>query len=257
MGAGARTRRWWLPPLPEGLPVFVAIGPGGRHPDRAGLVLSRHPAAPACELLGGLRLATPAEALLACARVLGLVDLVVLVDAALHAGDCSEAELRGAAAQRRRGARLLRRALDLADGRSESAFETLLRLLHVVCGIEVEPQRVVVDEQGNFVARGDLWLVGTTTLHEYDGAHHLSRARQRRDLARGRRVAGAEWVRRGYTNVEVLHQGVSILREADLAVGRPHRPERIRVWHDLLRDSLFTAAGTARFRGIRGLDGTN
>ena len=113
---------------------------------------------------------------------------------------------------------------------------------------------MVVDEHGNFVARGDLWLVGTTTLHEYDGAHHLTRVGQRRDLARGRRVAGVEWVRRGYTSVEVLHQGVAILREADLAVGRAHRPERIRAWHDLLRDSLFTAAGTARFRARLGLD---
>jgi hypothetical protein len=253
----ARARGWWLPPLPEDLPVFVAIGPGGRHPTRVGLVLSRHPVPPVCEVLDRLRLAATADALLACGRVLGLLDLVVLVDAALHAGHCTEAELRAAAAQRRRGARLLRRAIDLADGRSESAFETLLRLLHIACGIEVEPQRVVVDEHRNFVARGDLWLVGTTTLHEYDGAHHLTRARQRRDLARGRRVAGVEWVRRGYTSVEVLHQGVSILREADLAVGRPHRPERIRAWHDLLRDSLFTASGTARFRSNLGLDGTN
>jgi hypothetical protein len=192
-----------LPPLPEDLPVFVAVVTGGGHPDRAGLLLSRHPVQPAYDLLDGLRVATPAEALMACARVLGLLDLVVLVDAALHGGDCSAADLREAAAQRRRGARLLRRALELADGRSESVFETLLRLLHVSCGIEVEPQRVVVDERDGFVARGDLWLVGTTTLHEYDGAHHLTRARQRRDLARGRRVVGAEWVRRGYTSVEV------------------------------------------------------
>jgi hypothetical protein len=141
----ARTRGWWLPPLPEDLPVFVAVGPGGGHPERTGLVLSRHPVSPACEVLGGLRLATPAEALLSCARVLGL--------------------------------------------------------LHVACGVAVEPQRVVVDEYGNFVARGDLWLIGTTTLHEYDGAHHLTRVGQRRDLARGRRVAGVEWVRRGYTSV--------------------------------------------------------
>jgi hypothetical protein len=195
----ARTRGWWLPPLPEDLPVFVAVVTGRGHPDRAGLLLSRHPVQPAYDLLDGLRVATPAEALMACARVLGLLDLVVLVDAALHGGDCSAADLREAAAQRRRGARLLRRALELADGRSESVFETLLRLLHVSCGIEVEPQRVVVDERDGFVARGDLWLVGTTTLHEYDGAHHLTRARQRRDLARGRRVVGAEWVRRGYT----------------------------------------------------------
>jgi hypothetical protein len=186
--------------------------------------------------------------------VVGLLDLVVLVDAALHAGDCTLDELRALAAQRRRGARLLRRAVERADPRAESAFEVLLRVLHDSCGIDVEPQYEVFDEYGGFVARGDLWLVGTTTLHEYDGADHLTRPRQRKDLARGRRVAGVEWVRRGCTNVEVLHQGVAILREADVAVGRPHRPERIRPWHALLRDSLFTASGTAQFRSRLGLD---
>jgi hypothetical protein len=249
----ARTRGWWLPPLPEETPVFVATDSAVGRSTRPGLVATRHPGPPACELRSGLRLAPPAETLLACARVVCLLDLVVLVDSALHQGDCTLDELCAVGARRRRGAPLLRRALDLADGRSESAFETLLRLLHVACGVAVEPQRVVVDEYGNFVARGDLWLVGTTTLHEYDGAEHLTRPRQRKDLARARRMNGVEWVRRGYTSVEVLHQGVAILRDADLAIGRPHRPERIRAWHALLRESLFTASGSARFRSSLGL----
>jgi hypothetical protein len=250
----ARVLGWWLPPLPADLPVFVAMGRASSRPVRPGLVVCRHPEPPGFALLNGIRIAAPADALLACARVVGLLDLVVLVDAALHAGDCTLDELRVVAAQRRRGARLLRRAIDLADGRAESAFEVLLRVLHDSCGIDVEPQYEVFDEYGGFVARGDLWLVRTTTLHEYAGADHLTRPRQRRDLARGRRVAGVEWVRRGYTNVEVLRQGVAILREADAAIGRAHRPERIRAWHELLRDSLFTPAGTARFRARIGLD---
>ena len=99
-------------------------------------------------------------------------------------------------------------------------------LLHVVCGVAVEPQRVVVDEHGNFVAPAiSGWSAPRPA--EYDGADHLTRVGQRRDLARGRRVAGVEWVRRGYTSVE-CSQGVAILRDADLAVGRAHRPERIR-----------------------------
>jgi hypothetical protein len=249
----ARTRGWWLPPLPTDAPVFVATDSATGRPVRPGLVATRLAEPPSSELQMGLRLAPAPEALLACARVVCLLDLVVLVDSALHQGDCTLGELRAVGTRQRRGAPLLRRAVDLADGRSESAFETLLRLLHVACGVAVEPQRVVVDEYGNFVARGDLWLVGTTTLHEYDGAEHLTRPRQRKDLARARRMNGVEWVRRGYTSVEVLHQGVAILRDADLAVGRPHRPERIRAWHALLRESLFTASGAARFRSRVGL----
>ena len=241
----------WQPPLPTDAPVFVATDSATGRPVRPGLVATRHAEPPASELQMGLRLAPAPEALLACARVVCLLDLVVLVDSALHRGDCTLDELRAAGARQRRGAPLLRQ--DLADGCSESAFETLLRLLHVACGVAVEPQRVVVDEYGNFVARGDLWLVGTTTLHEYDGAEHLTRPRQRKDLARARRMNGVEWVRGGYTSVEVLHQGVAILRDADLAVGRPQRPERIRAWHALLRESLFTASGAARFRSRVGL----
>lgn len=204
-------------------------------------------------VVDGVRLATPAETLLACARDLDLLDLVVLIDAALHLGSCTLQELEVVAALRRRGAPMLRRALRYADGRSESAWETLLRLLHVVCGIPVRPQLVIEDEHGSFVARADLWIVGTTTIHEYDGAEHRRKNRQRKDLARERRIGNVVWTRRGYTDVEVLHQGVSILRDADRSLGRPHQPERIRAWHALLQKSLFTPTGTATLRTRWGL----
>lgn len=149
------------------------------------------------------------------------------------------------AARRRRGAPLLRQALALADGRSDSPYETLLRLLHVSCGIEVVPQYELLDEAGNFVAKGDLLLAGTTTFHEYDGADHLKRPQQRKDRKRDRRIGNSGAVRRGYTKEDVLTQGITILRDADLSLGRVHDPSRIRPWHDLLRASLFTPAGTA------------
>ncbi len=145
------------------------------------------------------------------------------------------------------------RALTLCDGRSESPWESLLRVLHVLCGIPVEPQLILLDEDGGFVARGDLWLKGTTTLHEYDGGEHRKKQRQRKDLARERRIGNTEWTRRGYTDVEVLSQGIAILRDADRSLGRPHRPERIRPWHDLLAQSLFTPSGMALARRQWGL----
>jgi hypothetical protein len=45
---------------------------------------------------------------------------------------------------------------------------------------------------------------------------------------------------------DVLFGGSSILRDADRALGRPHEPERIAAWHELLRDSLFSATGRHR-----------
>ena len=237
---------WWLPPLPAGLPVF-ACQPAGPYPRRPGLHVRRHPSPVPWSVLEGIRVADPSEVLLAFARDLALLDVVVLIDAALHLESCSRDEVAEAAApsRRRAGAPLLRRALDLADGRSESAWESLLRVLHVVCDVPVEPQHVLYDDQGRFVARGDVWLVGTRVFHEYDGGEHLKRRRQRKDLHRGRGMTNTAWLRRGYTAEDVLHQGVGILRDADLSLGRPHRPERIRAWHALLAESLFTPSGTA------------
>jgi hypothetical protein len=244
----AGVRGWWLPPLPSEMPVFMSVGQRDPRPLRSGVRCLRLSLPCAVEVLQGVRIAIPIEILLACAQDLGLVDVVLLIDAAAYAGDIDLADLRVAVAttlRRRRGVAPLRRALALASDRSESPWETLLRLLHVVCGIEVQPQYELLGDNGS-VARADLWLVGTRSLHEYDGEVHLPRAAQRRDLRRLRRITGVEWVRRGYTSDDVLARAVSILRDADAAVGRDHRPERIRAWHELLRESLFTPAGTAR-----------
>jgi hypothetical protein len=234
---------WWLPPLPQQLPVFVTMPADAARPRRGGLIVSRCVNLTPPHVIDGIRVAAAEETLLACARHLELLDLVVLCDAALHQGAVTPEALALAASARRRGAPALRRAVALADGRSESAWESVLRMLHVTCGVAVEPQHRVHDRHGSFVARGDLWLVGTKTLHEYDGAGHRAAGQHRKDLDRDRRLAGAAWTRRGYTSHEVLTQGIAILREADASVGRRHEAERIRPWHDLLAGSLLTPAG--------------
>lgn len=244
----AREYGWWLPPLPDDLPVFVSMSQDESRPQRAALRVSRHPVPPRAVHVDGVPLAEPAEVLLACARELRLLDLTVLVDAALQLGWCTQDDVLAAANLRRRGAPMLRKALRVADGRSESPWETLLRMLHRACDVPVEPQHEIFDDAGGFVARGDLWIKGTRTLHEYDGGVHLTRPRQREDLRRLRGIGHIDWTRRGYTSHEVLHRAVTILRDADKSLGRAHRPERIRAWHALLAESLFTASGTERLR---------
>lgn len=249
----ARRYGWWLPPLDPDLPVFASQGRWDPRPRRAGLRITRHPAAPPSQVRAGVRLTTPGETLLSCARWLSTVDVVVLVDAALSAGDCTVKELTRIADGRRIGSPRLRAALRLADARSESPWETLLRLLHVVSGVAVVPQYEVRDEHGLFVARADLWLTGTRVLHEYDGAVHLSREAQRSDLARNRRLIDAGWVRRGYTSAEVLHQAAVILRQADSSTGRTPEAGRADRWYAAVSQSLFTPRGTALFRERLGL----
>lgn len=250
---GARLRRWWLPPTPVDLPVFVVLPQDAPRIRRPGLVTVRRNAMPVAEVVEGVRVDPPLPTIAAAARHLGELDLTCLVDAALFAQDLTPADLAGGAPPRTPGRPVLSRALAASDHRAESIWEVLLRRLHQVCGVEVEPQHVVHDEFGNEIARGDLWLVGTKELREYDGSDHLERRQQRKDLRRGRRLGRSDWVRWGYTSEDVLHRAVTILADADAAIGREHDPARIRAWHALLRESMFTPAGSTRLRHRLGL----
>lgn len=235
-----------LPPIPEGCPVFVAMTKPDPRPLRRGVHTSRHVRPVPFEVVRGLRVATVAEALLACARSAGLVDLVALLDQALHRELVVLDELDALARSRRPGARRLREAMAWADGRAESVPETLLRLLHVVCGVDVEPQRAVWLD-GVEVARVDLWLVGARAAHEFDGDEHEKAPRRVKDLRRARRLERADVVRRGYTLGDVLRRPVTVLADADRALGRQHDPSRVRGWTRMLRESLFTDAGQVAF----------
>src|SRR5262249_2795398 len=156
------------------------------------------------QLVAGIRLPSPAETVLACARDLELLDVVLIGDAALHSGDVTRDELIGTSRLRRRGAPLLRSAIPLMDGRAESIFEGLLRILHVVGGVEAEPQQPIVSVDGTVIGRADLLLRGTRMLHEFDGGHHRSALQQRQDLRRHRRLLAAGYERRGFTAEDVL-----------------------------------------------------
>ena len=249
----ARMRGWWLPPLPPGLPEFAAQNSRNR-PRRPELRIIRTTPVPQIGRLRGLPVASDIDALLAIARHLGLLDVIVVLDSALHLHDVTPDELALALQARRFGVRRLRAAAQLADGRSESPFESLLRVLHVVSEVPVVPQHELwVDDR--LVARGDLRLLRHQVFHEYDGAGHRDRDRHRSDLRRDRAVEEAGWVRRGYTDLEVLRQPVTILRDADRTLGRVHDPTRLDAWYALLRESCFTGAGRQRLLRRLGLTG--
>jgi len=243
---GAALRGWWVPPLPRDLPVFAGISEGEARPRRSGLLVSRHPGDIPCEERAGLRVAAATEILLAAGRDLGLLDMVVLTDAALHPDECTLPELEQASSRRRRGAPALRRALRFADARSESPWESVLRLLHQLCKVSVVPQSPILDDDGVAWARADLRIEGTRRLPEYDGAGHREGAQHARDLLRERHLHRQGWERYGYTSSVLLRNGLSVLRDADDALGREHEPARIRPWHVALAESLVTPAGTAR-----------
>lgn len=243
--SAAELRGWWLP-SPVTHPVFAAVGERHRHPQRTGLEVTRLVSAPTIDLVDSVRLATPAETVLACARDLSVLDLVPLGDSALRLDHCTIEELTAVAAQRRRGAPALRAALPFLDRRSESAWESIMRVLHVAAEIKVEPQHEIYDDRGVFVARADLWLVGTRRIHEYDGEVHREVETHRDDLDRDRRLLGIDWQRCGWTSLEVLRGGHTIIASADTALGRTWESQRLVAWRALVSDSFWGSAGRTR-----------
>lgn len=241
----ARLRRWWLPAVAWGHLVSCTNGEAPHH-DRRGVYVRRCEIPPGQRtIVDGVRVASSEWTIAELAEHLALVDLVVAIDAALHAGDCTTASLWQLAVVRgRRGVRGLRRALELVDSRTESAYESILRQVHQLSGItDVTPQYEVRDPAGALLARADLRLGRTTRLPEYDGADHLSRPQQQKDLKRDKALRRWQWERFGYVAAEIHGSSGRIVRDAEEALGLPHDPARIQGWLDEYRISSLTPYG--------------
>ena len=237
---------WWLPQLPEYVPVFAATSLHANRPRRPGLVCSRLDREPSELRFQGQPVDHPAEVLLRCARDLTLLDLVPLVESALRQGHVTLADLAKLTATTRPGVRRLRWAVALADPRSESWWECALRLFHVTVDVPVEPQVQVYDERGTFVARVDLLVKGTSHVHEYDGGDHRQVKRHQIDLRRERRLAGTPYIRRGFTADDLVNHPLVMLAEIDRALGRRHRPARVELWRRWVSESTLSTGGRRR-----------
>jgi hypothetical protein len=238
---------WWLPKLPAEVPVFAATASDNR-PRRAGLICSRHGRVAEGITRQGLPVDAPAAVLLRAARDLAVLDLIPMIDSALRLGDVSVAELSELAHSGLPGSRRLRAALALSDGRSESAWESILRTFHRVADVPVEPQVTILDVDGVFVARADLVVLATGDLHEYDGAVHDAAGQRVRDLRRDRRLSEAGRVRRGFTASDLVRHPAVTMHELDRVLGRAHDPKRINAWTTYLNQSTLAEAGLRRLQ---------
>jgi hypothetical protein len=236
---------WWLP-APIVHPIFVALPASAPRPRRSGLFVCRHPQPVAMNIRNGLRITTAAETMLAAARDLGVLDLVIMADSALRLGHCTLTDLTITARQRRRGAPLLRTVIPLLDKRSESPWESVMRVLHVGAEIPVEPQYEIVDQWGRFVARVDLWLKGTSRVNEYDGEVHGDPDVRADDLRREGEILRVGYERRGFMSRHLIDDAASIIADADRLLGRSWDPRRLAAWRSLLENSLYGRAGRAR-----------
>jgi very-short-patch-repair endonuclease len=242
----AELNGWWLPDAPPH-PVFAAMRRTDPRPRRSGLYVCRHPNPyPMRITADGLKITTPAETLLACARDLGTLDVVILADSALRQKDVTVVELKIAADQRRRGAPKLRQIIPLLDPRSESAWESVLRVLHQAADIPVEPQYEIFNEYGRFLACADLWIKGTRRIHEYDGAVHREAEMHQKDLKRDRNLIMSDWQRFGFTSAQLLNEGAKIIKSVDSLLERPWDSRRLHGWEELLDESMLRRPGRVR-----------
>lgn len=242
----ASLRGWWLP---NRLPSFVTLASttSGVHIQRRGLYVRRSRYAE-FETLAGLRLVTAAQTLVELARDLSLIDLVPMVDAALAHGTEPD-EILAAIRPRGRGAAVLRRAVGLADKRSESWWESMLRLQHSLTGLGPVACQVEIWDDDAFVARADLHLVGTTRFPECDGGEHRTRGRHAHDLTRDKAIGRMQLERYGYTTDEIARRPEMIIRDGETARGLRHDPGRLQVWWRYARLSTLTAHGRSRLQG--------
>lgn len=245
---GAALRGWWLPRLPEFVPVFVAMPENSPRPRRAGIVCSRLRRTSAPQDLGGVFVESPDEILLRAARDLALFDLTIMVVSALRSRQIDRADIAAMCESRRPGVRLLRTAARWADARAESPPEVLLAFFHELASIPVEPQFEVVDSDGRLLGRADLRLKGRMDLHEYDGAWHGQPVQLTVDRRRDRRFAGSPYTRRGFVAADLFVNPMTTLHELDRVVGRAHDPSRIVPWRRHLAESTYSVAGRRRLQ---------
>lgn len=243
---GARLRGWDLPKLPEQLPVFAAVEGDVPRPRRPGLLCSRLRRTCRAKRRHGLPVDSSEEILLRAARDLGILDLLIMVNSALRLNDIDAETMDRLLLSRRPGVATLRSAWALASKKAESAGETILQLFHRAIDVPVEPQAQLFDDSGNPVGVGDLLVIGTRFVHEYDGEVHRDKAQHRTDLRRERGWAGSPYVRHGFTLDDLLNHPVVVLHEIDRALGRPHDLRQIRRWRRMVDNSLYSDIGRQR-----------
>lgn len=140
--------------------------------------------------VGHLAVASAVDAWVQLSTVLTLDELIIIGDSLVRRQrpPATMAELHVAVARHAGlpGACRLREALALVRPRTDSAKETVLRLLIVRAGLpEPEVNLTLVNRYGAFMALGDLAYLRYKVLIEYDGGQHREDERQfHRDIDR-------------------------------------------------------------------------
>ena len=172
--------------LPEGFrpgQLDVSSAPPTRAPRSRGVIGHQASLLFPVAAASGLRVSSPIDTWLSLGPFLAVDELTVMGDGLMSrlrpATDQSGLASAVADAAGRRGHDRLRAALRQIRPNTDSARETLLRLLVIRSGFpEPEVNGVILNSFGAVIAHGDLVFRGFRTILEYDGGHHREDERQ-------------------------------------------------------------------------------
>ena len=146
--------------------------------------------------LRGIPVTLPERTLVDLAYDVTIPELIQAIEWMMHRGHTTiDLLIAYALEQHLRGVRRVRQVIVFVREGSESPMETLVRLMIRFAHLpEPEPNVVLRDHTGFFLARGDLVYDRWKVLVEYDGWHHERDASQRqRDIGRRERLERAGW----------------------------------------------------------------
>jgi very-short-patch-repair endonuclease len=170
---------------------------------------------------GPLWVTAAAQTVLDCAVGLPLLEAVVVCDSALRAGDVSLYQLEAASRDLRgvADARRIRQVLALADARSGSVLESVLRVRLLQAGMsDLQTQQVLRNANGERLLRVDFCFPKHRLVVEADGQKwHQDPVLDRR---LDNQLAAAGWRVLRYTWSDVVHDGAAVVAEIAAALGR-------------------------------------
>ena len=150
-----------------------------------------------------------------------LTEGVVVADLFLHEGLVSVDDLRCYVAEHpgTKGVARLRRVVDLAEPKAESAMESRLRMLLVLARLpRPEVQVSVHDDEGRFLARPDLLYRRQRLAIEFDGGNHRDRLVD--DNRRQNGLVGAGYRLLRFTSADVYGKPAEVASQIRQALAR-------------------------------------
>jgi hypothetical protein len=171
------------------------LDPGIRMRPTIGLMVHQRVGAPLQRVAG--RLATsPAWTAVEVARTLRRPRILATLDAALHSGSCTRAELESAVREQkgRRGIVHVRELLEYADGRAESGMESETRLVMIDYGLPLPELQYVIDGRDGEKWRVDFAWPDYRVAAEYESFEwHVGKNEMLSDKERFAGIQESDW----------------------------------------------------------------